>query len=123
MAIEQPSLKVLRAVVVGMQMMLLLIMFLACVLMGPNRRHIYLQNDILQECQSAGVTSHSNGAPLPELGDLPADIFLDNFGAGSPVAVDVSVVCGLQPSRSSAIGIGVLMSIMLLEIMLSMFKT
>jgi len=51
----------------------------------------------------SGCRSHQSlGTPFPELGDRPADIFLDNFRAGSPVAVDVSVVCGLQPSRSLA---------------------
>ena len=57
-----------------------------------DRRHNYVRDALLQECQSVGVTSHSNGVPLPELGDRPADIFLDNFGASYPVAVDVSVV-------------------------------
>ena len=63
---------------------------------------VYVRDALLQESQDAGVTSHSNGASLPELGDHPADIILDNFGAGSPVAVNVSVVSGLQPYLSLA---------------------
>jgi hypothetical protein len=70
--------------------------------MGLYRRHNYLRDALLQQCLDAGVVAHANGLPIPELGDRPADLFLDNLGGGSPAAVDVSIVSGLQPSRPSA---------------------
>jgi len=73
-----------------------------CTSMGLYRRHNYMRDALLRLCADAGIVAHANGYPLPQLGDRPADIFIDNFEGSEPVALDLSVVSGLQPSRSSA---------------------
>ena len=73
---------------------------LSCHALGLYTRHNFLRDELVSQLHKVGLNAYPNGYFPGNPGDHPADILVaDAFDAGQPVALDISIVHPLMPSR------------------------